>query len=273
LRAGASRKAHQLDFLEEAIMLRFIIVLGCIAAFTPSALAEVVEFVVDPALTRWDLDGSYFRGGIEQGEFEAQTQGSHITSLTGVLRVNLTPTTIQFLPGSVLDAVPQPVIQRPGPNGGPGVFEADFGVESPTLGPPAPVFAVRDFGFSLESEPIELRGMQFNEDLTAFLNARIDYDLGATSGAYSLSNWQRGFDDDHVGTLRTEGNVQTLRLQNYLGDIFMLQSPADSSFVWSGPIVATRIIPEPSGWLLVVLALWSGAVSRRIVRAAAGRER
>jgi hypothetical protein len=242
-------------------MQRIVVGIACIAGFVSSATAEVVEFIVDPALTQWDLDGSYYRGGFEQGEFIAQTLGSNITSLTGVLRVDLTPTTIQFLPGSVLDAVLQPVIQRPGPNGGPGVFEVDFGVESPTLGPPAPVFAVRDFGFTLSSPVIPLvefeSRLQFAENLRTVVNARIDYDLGSAAGSHSFTNWQHGFDNDNVGRITTDGLVQTIRLRNYLGEIVALQDPADSSFVWSGPIVATRIIPEPATALLAIAALSS----------------
>jgi hypothetical protein len=242
-------------------MLRMIVVVVCWVGFALSAMAEVVEFVVDPVLTRWELDGSYYRGGTEQGEFAAQAPGSEITSLSGILRVDLTPTTIQFLPGSVLDAVPQTVPQQPGTNGAPGVAPADYGVATPTLGAPAPIFAVRDFGFTLSSPVIPLiefeSRLQFAEDLQAVLNARIDYDLGSAAGSHSFTNWQRGFDNDNVGRITTDGLVQTIRMQNYLGEIIALQSPADSSFRWSGPIVATRVIPEPSGLLLALSSFWS----------------
>jgi hypothetical protein len=248
-------------------MLRMVVVGMCWLGFAASAMAEVVEFIVDPAITRWELDGSYYRGGIEQGEFAAQSPGSEITSLGGVLRVDLTPTTIQFLPGSVLDAVPQAVPQQPDINGGPGVAVADYGVASPTLGTPAPIFGVRDFGFTLSSPVIPLvefeSGLQFAEDLQAVVNARIDYDLGSAAGSHSFTNWQRGFDNDNVGRITTDGLVQTIRMQNYLGEIIALQSPADSSFRWSGPIVATRIIPEPGGLLLAVIAIGIGLRGRR----------
>ena len=235
-------------------MMRIFVVLVCFAAFAASAMAEVVEFVVDPALTRWSVRGSYYRG-TEQGEFAAQLPGSDITSLTGILRVDLTPTTIQFLPGSVLDAVVQPLPQQPGINGTPGAALADYGVASPALSAPVPVFAVRDFGFTVSSPIIPLNGNLFQEDLEAVVNARLDYDLGTANGSYSFTNWQRGFDDDYVGRITSDGLVQTIRLENYLGDIFTLQSPADSFIEWSGPIVATRIIPEPGGLLLAVMAL------------------
>ena len=213
--------------------------------------------------TRWLL----LSWGIEQGEFAAQSPGSEITSLAGVLRVDLTPTTIQFLPGSVLDAVTQAVPQQPDINGGPGVAVADYGVASPTLGTPAPIFAVRDFGLALSSPVIPLveleSRLQFAEDLQAVLNASIDYDLGSAAGSHSFTNWQQGFDNDNVARITTDGLVQTIRMQNYLGEIIALQSPADSSFVWSGPIVATRVIPEPSGLLLAVIAIGFGLRGRR----------
>jgi hypothetical protein len=244
-------------------MHRVVVGIACLAAFASSAMAEVVEFVVDPALTRWSVRGAYFREGEPQGDFAPQFPESDLTSLTGVLRVDLTPSTIQFLPGSALNAAPQPLPQQPGVNGASGVAPADYGVASSTLSAPVPVFAVRDFGFSLSSEPIELRGIQFNESLRATINARLDYDLGMAAGSYPFTDWQQGFDNDNVGTITTNGLVQTIRLQNYLGQIFALQSPADSFIEWSGPIVATRVIPEPTGLLLAVVALWSGAAFAR----------
>jgi hypothetical protein len=81
----------------------------------------------------------------------------------------------------------------------------------------------------------------------------LDYDLGATPGSEERIDWNRGFDDDHAGRLITADGVQRIELQNYLGEIFWLQSPADSFFEWSGPIVATRVIPEPSGLLLAAI--------------------
>jgi hypothetical protein len=244
-------------------MLRMVFVGVCWVGFAASAMAEVVEFVVDPTLTRWGVRGVYFRDGQPQGDFEAQFPGSDTTPLTGILRVDLTPTTIQFLPGSVLDAVPQPLPQQPGLNGGSGVAPADFGVASPTLPPPVPVFAVRNFGFSLTSPVLPLNGPHFQEDLEAVVNARVDYDLGTAMGSHSFTNWQRGFDDDHGGNITSDGLVQTIRLQNYLGDIVALQRPADSFIEWSGPIVATRIIPEPGGILLAIIAIGFGLRGRR----------
>lgn len=247
-------------------MHRIIVGIACFTGLVSSATAEVVEFIVDPVLTRWELDGSYYRGGIEQGEFSAQSPGSEFTSLAGILRVDLTPTTIQFLPGSVLDAVPQAVPQQPGLNGGAGAAVADYGMTSPTLSP-IPVFAIRDFGFTLASPAIPLvpfeSRLQFAEDLQAVVNARIDYDLGSAPGSHSLTNWQQGFDNDNVGRITTDGLVQTIRLQNYLGQIIALQSPADSSFRWSGPIVATRVIPEPATSLLAIGTLFSLVCRRR----------
>ena len=52
-------------------MMRVFIVLGCVAACAAGATAEVVEFVVDPALTRWSVRGAYYRVN-EEGQFAAQ---------------------------------------------------------------------------------------------------------------------------------------------------------------------------------------------------------
>ena len=103
--------------------------------------------------------------------------------------------------------------------------------------------------------------MQFAEDLEAMVNVRLDYSYGVIRGAHELVNWSRGFDDDNVGTLSTTGLVQTIRLQNYLGDIFALESSADSFFEWAGPIVATRAIPEPRALMDRVMTVPSSSVN------------
>jgi hypothetical protein len=84
----------------------------------------------------------------------------------------------------------------------------------------------------------------------------------AMQGSLERTDWSRGFDDDHVGRLITSGAMQGIELQNYLGEIFWLQSPADSYFEWSGPIVATRVIPEPSGLLLAAVLLMTSSFCR-----------
>lgn len=223
-----------------------------------SARAEVVEFVVDPALTRWSMRGAMFNLD-EPGQLRPQSLGSEVTSLAGILRVDLTPTSIQFLPGSALDAVLQPLPQQPAIGGSAGAAPADNGMMTAPLAGGTALAAARDFSFTLASAAIPLvTGPQFSkfaEDLEATVNVRVDYSYGAIAGTHELVDWNRGFDDDHVATLTTTGLVQTIRLQNYLGDIFALQTPADSFLEWSGPIVATRVIPEPSSWLLATVAV------------------
>jgi hypothetical protein len=236
-----------------------IVVASILIQFTSMAQAEIVDFVVDPALTRWSMRGVFYPDNQQEGNLVAQFPGSETTSLTGILRVDLTPTTIQFLPGSALDAVLQPVPQQPGINGAPGVAPADYGMNAPNLPAPTPVFAAREFGFTLSSPPIPLvefeSALQFAENLDATVNFRIDYDLGTSEGSLTRMNWNPAFDNDSVGRLTTTGLVQTIHLQNYLGEISALQSPSDLFFEWAGPIVATRVIPEPSGLVLAAFAL------------------
>lgn len=236
-----------------------LIILG----FVTSARGETVEFVVDPALTQWAMRGAYYPDGGAQGDLFPQVAGSEVTSLVGVLRVELTPDTIQFLPGSFLDALPQLEPQEPGVGGASGSALADHGMVASTLPIPSPVFAARGFGFTVLSDPIPLvefeSRLQFAEDLQASVDFRLDYDLGIAAGSFEQTDWSRGFDDDNVGRLITEDNVQRIELQNYLGDIFLLQAPADSFVEWAGPIVATRVVPEPGAWALAAVSLFAAA--------------
>jgi hypothetical protein len=239
-------------------MRRLSTIVWALAGMAATAQGETVEFVVDPDLSQWSMRGAYYPGGQEQGDLFPQVDGSQITSLTGLLRVDITPDTIQFLPGSFLDALPQPQPQSPGIGGASGSAAADYGMVASTLPSPSPVFATRDFGFALTSDPIPLfdfqSHLQFAQDMQASGNFKIDYDLGATIGTLERVDWSRGFDDDSQGRLITEGSVQRIELQNYLGEIFLLQSPADLFVEWAGPIVATRVVPEPSSWTLLLAA-------------------
>jgi hypothetical protein len=243
-------------------MRALLISISLFVALSTLAHAELVEFVVDPALTRWSVRGAYSPNDFDRGDYEEQSPGSMVTSLSGIIRVDLTPTTIQFLPTTVLDAVVQPLPQQPGPSGAAGAALADYGMAAPALPAPVPFFAVREFAFSLTSPvlPLGPDGTQFGRpfNIDAIVNARIDYNLGTATGALILNNWTRGFDDDmSAGNLITQGLTQTIELQNYVGDTFPLQSPWDSFLEWSGPIVATRVIPEPSG---LTVAIGAGAV-------------
>ena len=242
-------------------MYRAFLAIVAVGGLVSFAKGEIVEFVVNPILTQWSMRGAYYRDGHAQGDLAPQFPGSQTTSLTGILRVDLTPTTIQPLP------------QQPGPNGAAGSAPADYGMTVPSLPAPVPLFAARDFGFTLSSPAIPLvefeSRFQFTEDIETLVDFQIHYDLGTAQGSLERIDWSRGFDDDHVGRLITAGGMQRIELQNYLGDIFALQSPSDSYFEWAGPIVATRVIPEPNGVLLAAMFLAAsglGGVHRQVRR-------
>jgi hypothetical protein len=60
------------------------------------AHAEIVEFSVDPAQTRWSVRGGYFPGGITQAELEPQSPGSMVTRLPASFALTSRPQPFSF---------------------------------------------------------------------------------------------------------------------------------------------------------------------------------
>src|SRR5689334_18717168 len=121
--------------------MRRALILGltcfCLAAKLP-ARGVIREFVLDPARSRVHVTAGLLNdaGGADDGT--PQAPGSDASGFQGLLRVELTGNTLQFIGGSFAEPQSNPLPFVPGP-GGAGASPADFAWVGPaTPGGPAP---------------------------------------------------------------------------------------------------------------------------------------
>jgi hypothetical protein len=216
-------------------------------------MAEEVQFTIDPARSSVLAFGT-----LAANEARAQLPGSDIASFSGVFKVDLTASTIQFLDGSFADVIPFPLPLQPGANGELGSGPADYGFESGPDGFGTTRAALRDFIFTFNSAVLPLRQngslLQFNESVQQGVQSgRVEFHNGTTNGAKSWAGFSIPVDDDNVASLRTENGVQTLQFHFYSGIGFDARQDSDSLFQFSGDLVATRAVPEPGAVGMVLV--------------------
>lgn len=241
---------------------RFTAVLSCAAGaalFNPSAAdAAPVQYIIDPTRSTLSITGSF--GG---GSPSPQTAGSTSTRFSGTIDADKTDSTIQILLSSRMDAAPQAQNQSPAPDGD--FFssaQADYGRQgtvTTVFGSFDGVEAFRDVLLDLDSSALAISGNSFNSD----------FGLGLQSGT---SDWAYGgsaFGSANLGGLSTSsfsptdslvetiGGIEQLTLRINTGPIGYQGAGSEISTIgFTGTIVATRVIPEPTS--LAALAAGAG---------------
>jgi len=243
-------------------VLKIYAALALVITLAPSiALAEVVEFVIDPARSSILAFGS-----LDATEAHPQLPGSDVASYSGRFRVNLTDSTIQFLDGSFFSPLNYPLPLEPGLDGAPGSAPANYGFQNDP-GPNGTTKAVlRDFIFTATSAPIPLRPngplLQFNTSVQQGIQTgRVEFHNGSVPGAKNFAGFSIGGDDDNVSSLSTEAGIQTLDFHFYSAIGFDAREDFDSHFQFAGGLIATRAVPEPAP--LSVLAIASLLMTTR----------
>lgn len=237
-----------------------------------SASAEVLTFTID------DTQSSY-QGALMDGLFvttlsSPQTEGSDQTSLFGTFDVDLTATSIEFLSTGNIHPADQAVPQAPLIDGSAGTAPAQIGLNINVEDLGGGVAALRNYVADISSSPIPRTGGSFDSRLvflavsggtTSFNlvilgDPLIDSYMGGNPGYNLLSG----------GSLTRAGDIYTL-VMPYLVQNIEQVSGADVGLVHSGTLVATAVVPEPSGWLLaaagVVALAGCSRKSRRIQQA------
>jgi hypothetical protein len=195
-----------------------------------------------------------------------QTPNSDTTSLSGTLNVNVTATSIQFLSTSDTQFALQAVDQAPLPGGSPGTAPAQFGldVSLPTVA--SGVVAARSYVGDSTSGVISLVGTSFDaSQVTLDLPVGItDYNLTILENPISGSidtNFP-ALNELTDGTLTLAGGMYTLNFP------YRVSGPINVSGltiinVYSGQVVATAVVPEPSSLALFVLGVIAVSFLRR----------
>lgn len=220
-----------------------------------SAMAAMVTYIVDSSQSELTASGSTLGGTVL---LEPQAPGSLATSYSGTIDADLLVTTFQFVGGTVDADVSGDYIPGPGGVGGPS--PGDYGglLDGGFLG--RVDGAVRDSTFELGSGLLARTGEALVGGTSLTLNdGAMDYvGSGALAGVWG-SEGIAGLGAVNMAssdpTLTDDGLTETLTIPIVASVLFQLDTdpPLDMTFMLTGTIVATRVVPEPTTLSLITL--------------------
>lgn len=180
-------------------------------SFSSAAFAVDVTYTLDQNQSFLSVSGDLAGTSAQQ-----QTPGSLATSYSGTLHADRGATTIQFLPGSSLDAALQSQNQEPRSDGGSGSEPADYGRTAigGTIAVQV-VEALRDWNFGIESDnPINVSGSTFaGSDVGMSVESGESFWMyGTQSGDKDFSGLFAFNSASTAPTLSTVGSIETLTL-------------------------------------------------------------
>lgn len=244
-------------------------------ALAPAASAATLSYTVDPTLSSLQF-AVYIFGAPPDGTLltAPQTPGSDITSLGGTLLADVGVGTINFPGGSAISFANQPVDQLPEPGGGPALnmygspAPAQYGL-SVILIDSGPLALRNLLADVTSSVPIALLAGSFNSAGTSLgtVTGDADYNLDGLAPAFGTSSLagQSGPNSTGVGTVTVAGPLTTITIPIFV-DVPLVVNNIPLDAIFTGQIVATNIVPEPSSLVLAcfgLLGLAAVARSRR----------
>ena len=242
------------------VLLTAAIVSG---AWCSSASATLVVFTVDSDSSELALTGILDLGLLGSAPLGEQSAGSLLTAYTGSITVDLDSvgSSIQFDNATALDAMVSGSY-LPGPDDGDYGFKATINEETRDLAMRDAVFTMAGAGLLMTGDPDSPAGATFDLSAATALATAGSVDAEFTLGPTDL-NGLSASSVSGTGQVKTEGLMQTLTLNvtfDYDIDLNCV-APADLDTTFAGTIVATREVPEPASFALLVLG--SLAVLRR----------
>lgn len=213
--------------------------------------AATNSFTIDPAQTSVVLSGS-----VSGNPLNPQGPGSLSNQFTGTLIVDVTPSTIQFSGGSLIDAFPNGTWQ-PLPGGGAGSAPADY-AGTVNLFLVTGVAAIRNILLDVTSPVLPLQNGQFDSSSLAFRfltnsGGSVDYrvtGLASSSGSQALD----GLATNGVTTaasLTDNGSLLTLVIPVDATQVLTFISTNDTTLRLQGQLVATA----PAGEIPLVVSI------------------
>jgi hypothetical protein len=253
---------------------RFAAVLSCAAAgmammFAARADAAVVQYTIDPTQSSLTITGTF---GGDTGPTQ-QTSGSLTTSYSGFIDADRQASSIQILISSRMNAALQGSDQAPAPDGeSTSDAPADYGrqgdvtfVSSQIPG----VEAFRDVLLDIDSAVEPISANSFDSDFgLGFQTGTADWAFGGTAfGQEEFAGLGTSSTSATDSTVEIIGGVERLTLRINTGPITYTGAGTENSSVgFTGTIVATRAIPEPTS--LAALAAGAGLLLARRRRGA-----
>ena len=223
--------------------------------------AATATYTIDPLQSTLTLLGNLTGNSASQ-----QTAGSLSTSYSGTIIADRNGSNILFPGGSVLDAALQPSNQQPRNDGTPGSQPADYGRTAPGPFGSTTLEALRGFQLDLFDDTSGLGTTIAGNGTFASNSFGVEFDSGESDSIYAtVSNPDISLVGKGAANSNGNGssslvfnpatNLETLTLKFSTGSIgYSIQQTGDSSMSFTGTIVATRFVPEPTAAGAVMFA-------------------
>ena len=211
--------------------LVFVFAMIFLLGFVGRSAAAPVVFTIDNSQSQITLSGKVAGTTVQE-----QAPGSLSTHFAGTIRAEVSPSTIQFPGGSVIDALTNG-IWEPNVGGGGGSAPADFGGKAVSLFATVKG-AFRNILLDVTSGTLPLTNGTFG--FPAGSSAALDYDLVIAKSSLALT----GLATNKVTTaamLSNQGGVQQLVIQVDTEYKFKALTSNDSSVRFVGQLVATGV--------------------------------
>ena len=212
--------------------------------------AHADVFTINPALSSLTLSGS-----TNGSPFMQQGAGSLVTSYFGTIDASFNASSITF--NSALVTANNSGSWQPAAGGVAGSAPANYGVRA-TVFPLTALGAIRNLQFSLTSpNPITLTGSAFDAsqiNLTA-LSGLFDYLVaGVTNGTLDETGLT-GPNAATGGIFTVAGGIATLTIPILFSQTVTVINPNDTTFTFTGTLVATAAVPESSTANLLIAGM------------------
>jgi hypothetical protein len=238
-------------------------------ATTNFAAGEQVTYTIDPLQSTLTLLGNLSNSTAQQ-----QGGGSLSTAFSGSIVADRTGNTILFPSngGSAINAL-NSGSWRPDDDGFDDTDLANYGRQAPwEISPSITVFeAIRDLTIDLWDDnfgvPSTISGTGTFNSNSFFLrldDGESDLLIGNSPGIVSHANKETSNSNNNgLSTVTVDGDIEKLTLKFSSGGIgYSISTPGDSSFSFTGTVVATRtIVPEPGA--VGLLAICGAALLAR----------
>jgi hypothetical protein len=242
------------------------------AAFVAMALAttagaEQVTYTIDPLQSALLLTGQLTDNTASQ-----QSTGSLTTSYSGTIVADREATTIEFPGGSALNAAVSGNY-FPDNDGFDDTDPGDYGRTAPGPFGTTAFEAIRDLVFDLFDDTSGLGATVAANGTFPSNSFGLEIDSGESDTIFGLGG---NPDNSLVGkgtansnglgssSVVVNGDVETLTLKISTGSIgYNVSQTGDSTLLFTGTIVATRIVPEPTALGLVAISAAGALLGRR----------
>ena len=216
------------------------VVVLLIVSFAGTIRADV--FTLDPNASTLTISGS----NAIAGTIVPHGPGSLTTSYSGTIDATLGGNSITFNMADAMAAITGSWQPAPGMGAGT-TAPADYGIAFTTSSTTNAYAAVRNLTLDLTSGAIPVTGTAFDaSQISISSSGTTDYTSILGNGSVDLTTLGAKQNTATAGMLTMSGNIETLTIPVNITEMLSIVSPNDTTVTFTGTLVATETIPEPS---------------------------